>query len=185
MPQGLDTRYESGLYSRVRQPDEPPDITAQVVGKDRLRLIIQVMPDRKMSCAEFFCGSVEQVLAQRTADRAGRAIALFHEIVKRSSECALKCYDGVRNFKVGCEVACVVYRLRAVTADAFIDCDRNDFYLSAWREDLVQDVQERGAVLASAQCDSDCARLEVVLSEVPLDFARDIIDQVLLAEVHA
>ena len=54
------------------------------------------------------------------------------------------------NFEIGCEVACVFYRLFAVAADAFVNGDRNDFYLPAWREDLVQEVQERGAVLAAA-----------------------------------
>ncbi|KAF5418226.1 MAG: hypothetical protein C5S49_01965 [Candidatus Methanogaster sp.] len=56
----------------------------------------------------------------------------------------------MRNSEVGREVACVFYRLFAVTADAFVDGDRDEVYLPAWREDLVQEVQERGAVLAAA-----------------------------------
>ncbi len=134
----------------MRQPDEPPDVAAQVIDENRLRLVIEVVPDREMAGSKLLRGSVEQVLAERAADRAGRAVSLFQEIVERSSECAFERDDGVRNFEVGCEVACVFDCLFAVAADAFVNGDRNDFYLPAWREDLVQEVEERGAVLAAA-----------------------------------
>ena len=52
--------------------------------------------------------------------------------------------------EVGCKVACVFDRLRAVAADAFVNRDRGDFDLPVRREDAVQKIKERGAVLSAA-----------------------------------